>query len=307
MVTIDFVVKRHGAKSKPNVPIVSSTPEDCVLPLSDKSMKEERTWGEKHIQPPPYYAHVIGISSDYLRTVQTLDFNLLGAGYDPRNGQKVTTMVRSDIGLGVNNHDRSAHPEMPLYGHEKEVLDAYVRTLFEKFWHPRKEGNPPCLAAYAAAMLDAIAYGIERAQGLPLPDDARVLVEIVTHCPVIDAGAYAVKRVLNLSPENAAIAMLSEERWTIPENWSLAPRSAFQTGESFSGQYVSNWKTIGPYPTALLDDPIAFDNLSFDIKGEEFAFHWENDAYPPVDCPEVVRALRSARQHYLEEASTLHE
>lgn len=227
MVTIDFIVKRHGEKEK--VPgLVSSTPQDRGVPLSDKGIKEER-WGETNIQPPPHYAHVIGISSDYLRTVQTLNLNLLGAGYDPRDGQNVTTMMRSDIGLGVNNHARNAHPEMPTYGNEPEVLNAYVRTLFEKFWNPR-HGNPPCMAAYATAMIGATVYGIQRTQILPLPDDARVLVEIVTHCPVIDVAAHAFSGGKSLE------------------------RGAFQTGEFFTGRYE------GPER----------EELRFDIKGETY-------------------------------------
>lgn len=266
MVTIDFIVKRHGAKSKPNVPIISSTPEDCVLPLSDKSIKEERKWGETNIQPPPYYAHVIGISSDYLRTVQTLDFNLLGAGYDPRDGQKVTTMVRSDIGLGVNNHARSSHPEMPPYGNEPEVLNAYVRTLFEKFWHARP-GNPPCLAAYAAAMMGATVYGIQRTQILPLPDDARVLVEIVTHCPVIDVAAHAFSGGKSLE------------------------RGAFQTGEFFTGRYEND------------SDRKALDQLEFEIKGAKY----NKFAIFPRETSgaSIVHALREMVREYSRHARTL--
>lgn len=210
MVTIDFIVKRHGEKE--SVPgLVSSTPQDRAVPLSEKGIYEERRFGEEHI-PFPHYNHVIGITSDYLRAQETLRLNLFGGGYNVKNGQSVTTVARSDIGLGVNNHDKGSHPEMPTYGSEPDVLNVYVRTLFEKFWHARP-GNPPCLAAYAAAMMDAIGYGIERTKRMPLPDDARVLVEIVTHCPVIDAAAYA---------------LVGKE---------IFEKGAFQTGEFFTGKY----------------------------------------------------------------------
>lgn len=228
MVTIDFIVKRHGEKEKGRG-VVSSTRPDIVVPLSDRGREEEFGWGKKHIPGPPHYAHIILIYSDYLCAEETVDQNMLGAGYDYYDGQKVTMMIRSDIGLGVNNHARSAHSEMPLYGHEKKVLDAYVRTLFKKFWHPRP-GNPPCLAAYAAAMLDAVAYGIERTKGMPLPDDARVLVEIVTHCPVIDVAAAVFSGGKSLE------------------------QGAFQTGEFFTGRY---------------EEP-AREQLTFEIKGEEY-------------------------------------
>ncbi len=227
MVIIDFIVKRHGEKE--SIPgLVSSTPQDHSVSLSDKGRREEQRFGEEHIKAPPYYAHVIAIASDYVRTVETVELNVLGAGYDIDDGQKVTTMMRSDIGLGVNNHAQSAHPEMPKYGNEPEVLNAYVRTLFEKFWHARP-GNPPNMAAYAAAMLDATAYAIKRAQILPLPDYARVLVEIVTHCPVIDAAAHVFSKGKSLE------------------------QGAFQTGEFFTGHY----------------DPLGdrMEGLQFEIKG----------------------------------------
>lgn len=265
MVTIDFIVKRHGEKE--SVPgLVSSTPRDRGVSLSEKGTREEREWGEKHIQPPPYYAHVIGISSDYVRAVQTLDLNMLGAGYDPRDGQKVTTMVRSDIGLGVNNHARSAHPEMPPYGNDPQVLNEYVRTLFEKFWTPRP-GNPPCLAAYGVAMLDAIGYGIQRTQILPLPDDARMLVEIVTHCPVIDVAAHVFSGGKSLE------------------------KGAFQTGEFFTGRYEND------------SDRKALDQLEFEIKGAKY----NKFAIFPRETSgaSIVHALREMVREYSRHARTL--
>lgn len=227
MVIIDFIVKRHGEKE--SVPgLISSTPQDRTVPLSEKGRLEEQRFGNDHIHAFPHYKHVIGITSDYVRAEQTLGLNLFGAGYNVKNGQLVTTVARSDIGLGVNNHNKDAHPEMPKYGNEPEVLNAYVRTLFEKFWHARP-GNPPCMAAYAAAMMDATAYAIKRAQILPLPDYARVLVEIVTHCPVIDAAAHVFSKGKSLE------------------------QGAFQTGEFFTGHY----------------DPLGdrMEGLQFEIKG----------------------------------------
>lgn len=270
--TIDFIVKRHGEK-KPSPGVISSTPEDRVVPLSEEGRAKELAFGRDVISVRPRYAHIIGITSDYLRTMQTLEANLEGAGYDIKDGRLVTTMARSDIGLGVNNHDRNSHPDMPKYGKGKKVLDAYVRTLFEKFWRPRlRFGNPPCLSAYAAAMMDAVLYSIQRQQTLPF--EGSVLVEIVTHCPVIDVAAHCFSGGKSLE------------------------QGAFQDGEFFTGR-VENDNYAHKYQGLI----------KWDIKGKEYTMPSADVCrdvmgMPPTDSIDARGALKAMRRWYTALAST---
>jgi hypothetical protein len=180
MVTIDILAKRHGDKDR-SMPVVASTPEDVLVPLSAQGLVNELRFGEEHIERD--YDHIICISSNFVRVLQTRDRNLQGAGYDHKNSKLVTKVERTDLGLARYNF---AHVLVPPV----KPLDVYIQRIMTERWNEVSD-DAPVMSKYAAVFCDALLQGLWIADNAGLPYDARVLLKIDTHSPIIDAGAYA--------------------------------------------------------------------------------------------------------------------
>ncbi len=188
MTSIDILAKRHGDKDR-STPVVASSFADSQLPLSEEGKRAERAFGEKHIARD--YDLIVAISGTYFRVKQTRDENLLGAGYEPNNENKVIVVERSDLSLGRYNF---AHPSMPPV----KPLDRYVDTMLTTFWQ-EQPGDAPTMSKYAASFCDALLQGVWLVDNADLGPDAKALLKIDTHSPILDAGAYAVSETQSLT------------------------------------------------------------------------------------------------------------
>ena len=186
MATLHLLTTRHEAKMKPVGKIIPGSVEDQRLPLSYEGAKNAYKTGQDSKVVPPGCGVVIAGRSTLVRTTQTLQQMLAGAGYNPDDTASVQWQpesVETGLACGYNFE----YPGLPAYSPQNPAADNYVKALLEQCFVPvDSDKTRPVMAAMGYALLNSMITGIETA--LPfVRDGGNVLVTQATHAPFIDA------------------------------------------------------------------------------------------------------------------------
>jgi hypothetical protein len=205
--TIDFIAMRHGKKiSKKDKPAdmddkdvpVPGHPGDQIdrerVCLSPKGRDEIYELSHRVLNSG--YGAITVVTSNFLRTGDTVMSLLKGAGYDPEtdlhgDGRRFRIMTDSYIGLGGTKWEPCPQG-VPKFSDDPKELTAYVNALHERAWLEDANepvGNPnrfPVMARRGSALLYKGAEAVEDV-AMRLKPGQRGLVAIVTHCPTVDA------------------------------------------------------------------------------------------------------------------------
>jgi broad specificity phosphatase PhoE len=268
MKTIDVIATRHEKKASDIKPIsVGDVIDREQVSLSLEGFADAGLLGHRELARD--YDHIFILTSDFLRTKQTADSVLEGAGYDigklRDDSRRITFRTTDRIGLSGTNWST---PNTPPFGTEQEVLDAHVNYLMANYFLERADqpGNPknhPVMARSGAALLKGLADGIVDVAARLKPQQ-RGLVLIVTHAPIIDALAATYGNRLQLTPTT------EKEAYKV----QVAPFEAHNMGQYMKG-------------TVAMNDDLEKSYVPLEIKGKEHVLR--------------VKKLKekSSRLHYL--------
>ena len=115
--------------------VAPGSPEDQRLSLSYKGQQNAHNTGQNQAIVPPNFDVVIADRSTLVRTTQTLQHMLAGAGYNPDDAN-VVVWNPEDAGIGLANGMDFAHTELPLYAPTPTEARAYIERFLTKFWLP---------------------------------------------------------------------------------------------------------------------------------------------------------------------------
>jgi len=210
---IDIFVARHEKKdgdlekkfkeelkAKGEVWMPGGTLDREQMCLSADGLKDAKALGQTLFGGKGYDA-VSVCTSNFLRTKQTANAILEGAGFDVEkdlygNSRRARFRTEDRLGLGGTNWEA---PNIPDF---KKDLNGYVSGVLDKYFLERADqpaGNPniwPVMARRSAALHDVLADGVEE-MATRLKPQQRGLVMVITHCPTIDALAGVYTNALN--------------------------------------------------------------------------------------------------------------
>lgn len=288
MSEIDIIITRHGKKDKSvedgckaqGIPFVAGGKIDRTqVGLSAEGAKEVEEIGRSELAGKTHDAIYVA-TSDFLRTHQTADAILRGAGYDPeelRNGRRISIATYDRIGLSGTDWKsvEDANGAKVPFGDDQKVLDRYVNTILERYFLERADepGNPnkrPVMARRGAALLEALANGVSEIPAR-LKFGQRGLVLLVTHAPTIDSFASVASGNLTFE-ETDEHTLDGNDVYEV----ELAPIEAHNQGQYIMGRV----RTEGDYQ--LDTSPI-----SLTIKGKEYVL-------PVRDVHELGREMKYA-------------
>jgi hypothetical protein len=174
MALTEIILTRHGKKVK------SKDIPNIECPLSEEGLKESFEMGQSVLERD--YDLITVIHSPYVRTRQTAEQILAGAGYD-LNAEGIGIIERSGIGM-IEGVDYTKG--LPPFG-DSELLDEFVRAILTKCYFKHEDKTKPVMAGHASAMLDSIDMGIGM-QKDSLTKDQKGLLLIVSHAAILDSG-----------------------------------------------------------------------------------------------------------------------
>lgn len=241
------MVTRHEEKMKPVEKVVPGSAEDQRLPLSMRGKQNAYRTGQDPQVVPPSCDLVIAARSTLMRTTETLQHMLSGAGYDVDSSVVQWQPERAETGLACG-FDFS-HPELPKYDPAPAPADAYVKTLLTDYFVPCDgDKTRPVMAAMGAALLDSMISGIE--QALPcLRNGGSALFAQATHAPFIDALDAVLFDTVNTDIATGCNTL---------ENWP---------GHYAMGEYVVGGN-CGP-----------IENFSFLVQGKSIEGRWRTSTF----------------------------
>lgn len=216
---IRTLITRHEEKMKAPGSIIPGSAEDQRLPLSLRGTQRAFMLGQNNL--PRDYDTVIALRSNLVRTTQTLQHALAGAGYDPDDATKVVwTPENAAIGLACGY--AFSHSALPPYAPSGPQLDDHIKGLLEGCYF-RKGDDPsrPAASYLAASLLDSLLDGITR--GLHVAaSGGNALVVLATHTPFIDSLDAALFETVNLGVDG---------KGKVRPHWP----GAYATGDFISG------------------------------------------------------------------------
>lgn len=206
MSEIDIIITRHekkdksveaDCKAKGTLFIAGGKIDRMQVGLSAEGVQDAEELGRRELADKTHDAIYVA-TSDFLRTQQTADAILRGAGYDPeelRDGRRMSIATYDRIGLSGTDWksvEDASGAKVP-FGEDQKVLDMYVNTCLGRYFLERADrpGNPkrnPVMARRGAGLFEALVQGISE-MPLRLKPQQRGLVLVVTHAPTIDAFA----------------------------------------------------------------------------------------------------------------------
>lgn len=195
MSKVDILVTRHGKKAqRPAKDVPGGLADRTDVALSEDGMCEAESAGRTEFSRESYSGIVV-VTSDFLRTNQTADAVLRGAGIDleevASRGMRYRRGTDSRMGLSGSHWTVPG----PKFGPTQDELDGYVRNILREHSLLREgdEGNEsrhPVMAARGASIYEALAGGLYEL-GQQLRHDERGLLLVVTHASIVDAFATA--------------------------------------------------------------------------------------------------------------------
>lgn len=196
---------------------------DQRLPLSIEGKKNARKTGAQLI-PGDYNIYVVDRST-LVRTTETAQWMLDGAGIDPDDGNRVIWQPEDpDIGLANGFDFGYPEPELPKYAATLPRADDYVAAILERFWMPKKgddyrlvvEGRElvrPVMSRVAAALVGNRITAIETYLS-EVQKGTKVFHLQATHAPIIDALDAAFFRTVTYSSHDGVDRVsLDREKW----------------------------------------------------------------------------------------------
>ena len=177
--TISGLVARHGKKTNEVSDAESGTLVDKLVPLTPEGVAQMQQLGTRTIKPD-FYQVIDATTSPYVRTRQSMQEMVVGAGYASHT---VGRAEREDLWFGIANWAAEGVPHYdPASGNE------YVQEILKKFWMgPQGANGQPVIAQFAYGVIDSFIRGVERIMP-EVQRGANALVMVVTHGTVIDAA-----------------------------------------------------------------------------------------------------------------------
>jgi len=271
--TIDVIAMRHGKKiskkDKPegmedkDVPVPGSpgdqTDRERVC-LSPKGRGEIYDLGHRVLNSG--YDAITVVTSNFLRTGDTVMSLLKGAGYNPEtdlhgDSRRFRIMTDSYIGLGGSKWEPCPRG-VPKFSDDPTELTAYVNALHERAWLESADeplGNPnkfPVMARRGSALLYKGAEAIEDV-ATRLKPGQRGLVAIVTHCPTIDSFQATMGKHIEIGLTGGT----NPDGRELYEVRLVAPMKAHMMGEYMLGSVDADSRNL------------ADAHLSLNVKGNE--------------------------------------
>lgn len=198
------IITRHEKREEGRKGPAGGTEDRTQVGLSEEGKRNAYALGEQELAGKGI-DRVVVITSGFLRTDQTAEGILQGAGFDVERdvyGRADRARIVRDSRLGLGGTTWGVPG--PKFSIEQEQLNRYVNHLLAGYWleHENKPGNPenyPVLALRSAAMLEALTSGLEELAVSLQPQQQGALI-VVTHGPILDSLAVAYNSKLQTEP-----------------------------------------------------------------------------------------------------------
>lgn len=212
-----IIVSRHGRKftgmhglnkEDRGIPVKPGSLEDkSFIYITPESAEELRESG-KEVAGDQTYDNILILTSDFIRALQSAVYSI--EDVNKPNGHHIIQIP--ELGFGVYNVNWK-DPRLPKYSDEKELADAWIKTLLEGFsFKPEEPGLPfmgKMMYHYYKALEEGLKY-LQQNRG-----QEQSLLSNFTHAPNIDTFVAGALDCLNVDPRHRKVEVNDNYRGAV--------------------------------------------------------------------------------------------